>query len=91
MWKAERDKESANKVAQQVRRAAAVTAELAGWSEKKVSVLCDQPPGLRGELAEHIEAPSMGAGGSHSQAARMQNSWVSSGSPRETGHEQCSS
>ena len=28
-WKAERDKEKANKVAQQVRRAAALTAELA--------------------------------------------------------------
>ena len=45
-WKAEKDKERANKVAQQVRRAAALTAEL----------VCDQPP---------VEAPNMGAGGSH--------------------------
>ena len=36
-WKAERDKENANKVAQQVRRAAALTAELAAQSEKKTA------------------------------------------------------
>ena len=63
-WKAERDKENANKVAQQVRRAAALTAELAAQSEKKTAAVCDQPPGLD-ELAGHIEAPNMGAGGSH--------------------------
>ena len=62
--KAERDKEKANKVAQQVKRAAALTAELAAQSEKKTAAVCDQPPGL-GELAWHIEAPNMGAGGSH--------------------------
>ena len=45
-WKAERDKESANKVAQQVKRAAALTAELAAQSEKKTATVCDQPPGL---------------------------------------------
>ena len=58
-WKAERDKENANKVAQQVRRAAALTAELAAQSEKKTAAVCDQPPGLD-ELAGHIEAPNMG-------------------------------
>ena len=44
---AERDKEREKKVAQEVRRAAALTAELAAPSEEKVSVVCDQPPGLR--------------------------------------------
>ena len=39
-WKAERDKEQANKVAQQVKRAAALTAELAAQSEKKTAVVC---------------------------------------------------
>ena len=58
-WKAERDKEQANKVAQRVRRAAALTAELAAQSEKKTAAVCDQPPGLD-ELARHIEAPNMG-------------------------------
>ena len=53
-WKAERDKEKANKVAQQVRRAAALTAELAAQSEKKTVAVCDQPLGLD-ELAGHIE------------------------------------
>ena len=64
MWKAERNKEKANKVAQQVRRPTALTAELAAQSEKKTAAVCDQPPGL-GELAGHIEAPNMVAGGSH--------------------------
>ena len=36
-WKAERDKDQANKVAQQVRRAAALTAELAARPEKKTA------------------------------------------------------
>ena len=44
-WKAERDKEKANKVAQQVRRAAALTAELAAQSERKTAAVCDQPLG----------------------------------------------
>ena len=74
-WKAERDKENANKVAQQVRRAAALTAELAAQSEKKTAVVCDQPPWLD-ELAGHIEAPHMGAGGSHPQAAMMPDPWA---------------
>ena len=63
-WKEEKDREKANRVAQQVRRAAALTAELAAQSDKKVAVVCDHPPGLRDEPAEHITAPNMGAGGS---------------------------
>ena len=74
-WKAERDKENANKVAQQVRRAAALTAELAAQSEKKTAAVCDQPPELD-ELAGHIEAPNMGAGGSHPQATMMPDPWA---------------
>ena len=61
-WRQERDKEKANRVAQQVRRAAALTAELAAQSEKKTPAVCDQPPGLD-ELAERVAAP-MEAGGS---------------------------
>ena len=75
MWQAEKDKEKANKVAQQVRRAAALTAELAAQSEKKTAAVCDQPPGLD-ELAGHIEAPNMGAGGSHPQATMMPDPWA---------------
>ena len=63
-WKEEKDREKANRVAQQVRRAAALTAELVAQSEEKVAVVCDHPPGLRVEPAEHIEAPNVGAGGS---------------------------
>ena len=51
-------------MAQQVRRAATLTAELAVQSEKKTAAVCDQPPGLD-ELVGHFEAPNMGAGGSH--------------------------
>ena len=50
------DKERASKVAEQVRRAAALAAELAAQSEKKTAAVCDQPPGLDA-LAGHIEAP----------------------------------
>ena len=57
-------------MAQQVRRAAALTVELAAQSEKKTAVVCDQPPGLD-ELAGHIEVPNMGAGGSHPQATMI--------------------
>ena len=67
--------ERANKVAQQVRRAAALTAELAAQSEKKTAEVCDQPSGLD-ELAGHIEAPNMEAGGSHPQAAMMPDPWT---------------
>ena len=80
VWKQERDKEKANRVAQQVRRAAALTAELAARSEKKTAAVCDQPPGLD-ELAGHIEAPNMGAGGSHPQAAMMPDTWATYSRP----------
>ena len=73
-WKEEKDREKANRVAQQVRRAAALAAELAAQSEEKVAVVCDPPPGLRDELAQHIAAPNMGAGGSHPQAEIVQYS-----------------
>ena len=54
---------------------AALTAELAAHSKKKTAAMCDQPPGLD-ELAGHVEAPNMGAGGSHSQAAMMPDPWA---------------
>ena len=58
--------EKANRVAQRVRRAAALTAGLAAQSEENVAV-CDHLPGLRDEAAEHIAAPDMGAGGSRAR------------------------
>ena len=58
-----------------MKRAAALTAELAAQSEKKTAAVCDQPPGLD-ELARHIEAPNMGAGGSHPQATMMPDPWA---------------
>ena len=67
-WKAERDKQKANKVAKQVKGAAALTAELAAQSEKKTAAVCDQPPGLD-ELAWLI-------GGSHPQATMMPDPWA---------------
>ena len=70
-----RGTENANRAAQQVRRAAVLTAELAAQSEKKTAAVCDQPPGLD-ELAGHIEAPNMGAGGSHPQAPMMPDPWA---------------
>ena len=73
-WKEEKDREKANRVAQQVRRAAALTAELSAQSEEKVAMVCDHPLEIRHEPAEHIEAPDMGAGGSHPQAEIMQHS-----------------
>ena len=48
-WKEERDKERASIVAQKVRRAAALTAELAAKSE--VSEVCSHAPGLHDEPA----------------------------------------
>ena len=63
-----------------MRRAAALTAELAAQSEKKTAVVCDQPPGLD-ELAGHIEAPNMGAGGSHPQATMMPDPWATYSRP----------
>ena len=50
-WKEEKDKERASKTAEQVRRAAALTAELAAQSEKNVSEVCSHPPGLHDEPA----------------------------------------
>ena len=50
-WKEERDKERASKAAEQVIRAAALTAELAAESEKKVSEVCSHLPGLLDEPA----------------------------------------
>ena len=44
-----------------MRQTAALAAELAGQSEKKVSVMCDHPLGFRDELAEHIEAANVGS------------------------------
>ena len=70
-------------MAQQVRRAAALTAELAAQPEKKIAAVCDQPPGLD-ELAGHIEAPNMGAGGSHPQATMMPDPWATYKCPSAT-------
>ena len=38
------------------------------------SMVCDHPPEIRHEPAEHIEAPDMGAGGSHPHSEIMQHS-----------------
>ena len=46
-------------------------------------MVCDHPPGVREEIAEHIEAPNMGAGGSHPQATMMQEN---SAAPAATSH-----
>ena len=48
-WKEEKDRERASRAAQQVRRAAALTAELAAQSESKVFEVCSHPPGLSEE------------------------------------------
>ena len=48
-WREEKDKERASRAAQQVRRAAALTAELAAQSESKVLEVCSHPPGLSDE------------------------------------------
>ena len=57
-WKEERDKERAAKVAEQVRHAAALTAELAAQSEKEVSEVCSHPPGLHDEAAAVTPQPT---------------------------------
>ena len=74
VWKEEKDREKANRVAQQVRRAAALTAVLAAQSEAKVAVVCDHPPDFATSLSSTLTAPNMGAGGSHPQAEMMQHS-----------------
>ena len=48
-WKEEKDRERASRPAQQVRRAAALTTELAAQSESKVFEVCSHPPGLSDE------------------------------------------
>ena len=75
-----KDRETANRVARQVGRAAVLTAELAAQSEKKTAAVCDQPPGVD-ELAGHTEAPNMGAGGSHPQATMMPDAWATGSRP----------
>ena len=45
-------------MAEQVRRAAALTAELAAQSETEVSEVCSHPPGLHDELAATAAQPS---------------------------------
>ena len=62
-WRGEQVKEKANKVPQQVSRAAALTAELAVQAEKVVCDHPDHPLTLHDQLAEYIAAPSMDAGG----------------------------
>ena len=69
-------------MAQQVKRAAALTAELATQSEEKTAAVCDRPPGLN-ELAGHIEAPNMVAGGSHPHATMVLDPWARSCRPSE--------
>ena len=54
---------------------ASEAAALAAQSEKKTATVCDQPLGLD-ELAGHIEAPTMEACGSHSQAEMMLDPWA---------------
>ena len=47
---------------------------------KKTAAVCDQPPGLD-ELARHIEAPNIEAGGSHLQATTDPDSWATYSRP----------
>ena len=48
--------------------------------------MCDQPPGLD-ELAGHIEAPNMGAGGSHPQATMMPDPWATYKCPSSSNNQ----
>ena len=48
-WREEKDRERASRAAQQVRRAAALMAELAAQSESKVFEVCSHPQGLSDE------------------------------------------
>ena len=48
-WKEAKDRERASRAAQQVRRAAALTAKLAAQSESNVFEVCSHPPGLSDE------------------------------------------
>ena len=67
-------------MAQQVRRAAALTAELAVQFVKKVSVVCDKPQGLRGQLAEHTGASQRGRWLTP-QATVVEDPWATSRRP----------
>ena len=62
-WKEEKDKERATRVAQRVRRAAALTAELAAKSERKLSAIFDHPPGSHDEPAAafSVKPPATGS------------------------------
>ena len=74
-WKQEEDKERVNKVAQQVRGAAALTAELAAQSEKVVSAVCNHPHGLHDEPAAALSAkpPATGSPFSLTDTATVRN------------------
>ena len=77
-----REGQRENEPSGQVGRAAALTAEMAAQSEKRTAAACDQSPGLDA-LVGHIEAPNMGAGGSHPQATMMHEE---SAAPAATSH-----
>ena len=64
-WKEEKDRERASRAAQQVRRAATLTAELAAQSESKVFEVCSQPPGLCDEPAAERSFEPVAAKSSH--------------------------
>ena len=64
-WKEEKDRERASRAAQQVRRAATLTAELAAQSESKVFEVCSQPPGLCDEPAAERSFEPLAAKSSH--------------------------
>ena len=74
-WKEEKDKERTNKVAQQVRRAAALTAELAAQSEKEVSAVCNHRLGFHDEPAAALSAkpPATGRPSSLTDTATVRN------------------
>ena len=64
-WREEKDRERASRAAQQVRRAATLTAELAAQSESRVFEVCSQPPGLYDELAAERSFEPLAAKSSH--------------------------
>ena len=64
-WKEEKDRERASRAAQQVRRAATLTAELAAQSDSKVFEVCSQPPGLYDEPAAERSFEPLAGKNSH--------------------------
>ena len=74
-WKAERDKEQANKVAQQVGRAAVLTAELAAQSERRLPRCAISHRGLTSSPGT-FRRLTWKAGGSHPQATMMPDPWA---------------